>query len=390
MSTNDHITIDVLQSSELDIIDGENKLSQYTDEHFMNKLNKELAKIRTEQYSRIRSSYNSNSPIIMSNNNSDSDSDDCFEEGILFDNNYIVSGSQKPPLKKLTFREVRDSIYKYYETEDNYSNELDILSSYLKCQKQMCMKAELITHHKLMICAVPAVIGNVSISIFSPMVMYYSWGGACISVLNAMVFVLYFMIYYFEFLNFLQRYQQLTKQYETLENIMHSTANKFVHIEKTSDKMEFVLTHIQEMEKKIADMKGPLEMTYPFEIKKVVPVSYHINIFAFIKRIEIYKKNLIVKFKDVKNEIRYIQWKWGDTVEQKEKGRLEFICKIKDKIKNEILHYNSAYNAMEELLNKEMKQTDTWNTWIYGRQWDIQRVENPVLKAYLSTIFADD
>ena len=372
----------------MDIIDSENKLSQYTDEHFMNKLNEDLEKIRTEQYSRIRSSFNSNSPIIMSNNNSDSDSDDCFEEGIIFDNNF-TQNTNKPPLKKLTFYEVRDSIYKYYETNDTYSNELDILTAYLKCQKQLCMKAEDITHKKLMMCITPAFIGNVTISILSPIIIDYKWSGIFISGLNSIVFMMYFMIYYFKFFQFLQIYRQLIKQYEKLENTMHFTANKFMYIEKTSDKMDFVLTCIKEIEKKITDMKEPMEVIYPDEIKKILPISYHINIFAFIKRIEIYKKNLIVKFKDVKNEIRYIQWKWGESIEQKEKGRLEFIYKIKDKIKNEILHYNNAYTAMEELLNKELNYSETWTTWICIKKRKIQDISNPVLKAYLSTIFSD-
>ena len=40
------------------------------------------------------------------------------------------------------------------------------------------------------------------------------------------------------------------------------------------------------------------------------PIISHINIFSFIKKIDHHKKALIVKYKDVKNEIRFIMFQW--------------------------------------------------------------------------------
>jgi hypothetical protein len=359
------------------------EIMNYTHNHFMNTLNHELENLRDNSRIHRWMENDSNSPINMS---SDSDSDDCFEENITV--SPLPTGYKMPP-KKLTFREVRDSIYKYYETEDKYSNELDILITYLKCQKQMCIKADDICHKKLMILLGPAVLGHVSITIFSPIIIQYEWSGIFISGLNAFVFVIYLLTIYFKFIPSIQVYKQLAKQYAVLENNMNFTANKYMNIEKSSEKCEFVLNHMKEMEKKLIDLKHHDVVVYPTEIKQILPIAFHINIFAFIKRIEIYKKNLIVKFKDIKNEIIYIQWKWGNDIEKKEKCRLDFLCEIKEKIKNEILHYNNAYGSMEELINKEIKRGENLCWWVHSKK-KITGIDNPVLKSYLSTIFVDD
>ena len=117
---------------------------------------------------------------------------------------------------------------------------------------------------------------------------------------------------------------------------------------------------------------------------------YHTNIFTFIKRIEIYKKNLIVKFKDIKNEIRFIQWKWTDQGEgvQKEQLRLDFLFRIKDKIKGEIIHYKNAYGFMNELMIKEMKTAE--KKWFFSLSKRVSSMGNPVVSSYFATIFEND
>lgn len=91
-----------------------------------------------------------------------------------------------------------------------------------------------------------------------------------------------------------------------------------------------------------------------------------------------------MKFKDIKNELRYIQWKWGDNMSPREKSRFHFLCYIKEKIKGEILHYKNAYGEMEIFILKEIQFSDSW----FIKKKYVS--ENPVLISYFSTIFADD
>ena len=84
---------------------------------------------------------------------------------------------------------------------------------------------------------------------------------------------------------------------------------------------------------------------------KILVLFWRTLSFSFIKKIEHHKKNLIMKYKDIKNEIRYIMFKWErensnidtkfDFRKQTEVKRLEHLMKEKETLKQEILQNNS-------------------------------------------------
>jgi len=364
----------------IDIVQEENMLVKYTDDYFIHKLNRDLEKIRREaNFSvRDRSAQNavpSNSPIIMSANNSDSETDDHYG-------------------KRYTFREVSESIHKYYDAEYTYTTELDVLTTYLKSQKQLYLLSSSITCYKMQFVLFPAVIGTASITVLSPMMPFYNWSGSIIATINVIVFLLYFSIYYFQFLPALAYYRQISKQYEKIENITECAANKYGFLEKSVDKTEYVLHHLREIEKKYMDLKDILIIPVPIEVQTIYIIGYRLPIFSFIKRIESYKKNLIVKLKDIKNEIRYIEYKCEESVdaEKKYKMRLDFLLETKEKLKGEIMNYCNAYGSMENILNKELNYGSQcslyflWNIY-FGRFVHCDKkmeYNNPVIIPYLN------
>ena len=378
-SIDDHIHIDMLHEIDNKFIVEENGIHTYTDQHFINKLNEDLEILRMNQ-----SVYESNSPINMSNENSDN-SDDEMDMGY----NDIVC--DKTSLKKLTFREVQKSINKYYEIDDKYSNELDILTTYLKGQKNLYIKSRTITQTKLNLLMIPSLIGTAIISICAPIIQSYNWSGAFISGLNAVVALFISFIHYLKLESSSELYLYLMNQYDRLESAIEFTNNKIAFFEN-KEKNDLVLSKMKEVEKKINEIKETTTIFIPNEVKQIFPIICNVNIFSFIKRIEIYKQNLIIKFKDIKNEITYIQWKWGDKLENKHQKRLDFLIKIKEKIKDEILHYKNAYGCIDELFMREIKRAD--NTGLFSiwfcKKKHIDMTDNHALKEYLSTIFAVD
>jgi hypothetical protein len=385
VTQNEFITIDIAQENCAieEVIGGERSLSLYTDEHFISKLNEELEKIRNQK----TVSMGSNSPIIMSNNNSD-DEDYADEE---FDTFYEYNVKEKAPFKKLTFQEVRSSINKYYDSDDKYSNELDILTTYLKGQKNLYLKSKSITQTKINMLMIPSLIGTSIITIFAPIIQSYNWSGAFISGLNACVALLISIIHYLKLESSADMYLHLTSKYDRLESSLEFTNNKLAFMDSKSDKNELVLTRMKETEKKINEIKETTNIVIPDEVKRMFPIICHVNIFSFIKRIEVYKKNLIVKLKDIKNEMHYIQWKWSNDIEAKPRMRLEFLHTIKDKIKSELLHYKNVYGCVDELFMKEIKRADNvslWNTWCVSKK-NAEISENPILKDYFSTMLTE-
>jgi len=439
-SVSEHIHIDMAHEPELvqDNIIEENQIHKYTDDHFINRLDVFNA---IHDYNQIDADYNcnyivdivdieSNSPIIMSNNTSDCDDDEGyvyngsheFDNDLLFDTSYTsnnrspdvrnsfidessnihingsnmdLSASASPcpsPLKKLTFRDVSESINKYYETDDKYSNELDILTTFLKGQKNLYLKSRTICELKLNLLMIPSFIGTLMITIFAPIIQGNQWSGAFISALNAIVALLISIVHYLKLESSSEMYLNLTNQYDRLESSIEFASNKITFFENHKDKNDLVLAKMKEVEKKINEIKDSTSILIPAEVKQMFPIICNVNIFSFIKRTEIYKKNLLVKFKDVKNEIRYIEWKWGAKIERKAQHRLDFLLKIKDKLKDEILHYKNAYGCIDELFMKEIKRADNiglLQIWFFGNKKRLDISENHALKDYFSTIFGD-
>jgi len=406
-STDEYITIDIENANNMNInnILEETNLIKYTDDHFINKLNESLEKIReihkidiekTKLIDRnIEEDIDSNSPIMLSNNNSDNDDDDEYDEEYPHNDKIVYDNSHKSiRFNRLTFKQVSDSLDKYYENDDKYSNELDILITFLNGQKNIFVKSKNITQTKLHVLMIPALVGTCIITIFAPILRDYEWSGFFISGLNVFTALFYSMVHYLKLESSLEMYTFLSNQYDKLESTLQMTSNKISFLQKTTDKNTLVLDKMKEIEKNLKDMKENSNIMLPEEVKIAFPIICHIPIFSFIKRIETYKKNLIMKFADVKNEIRYIHWKWGNKIEQRERKRLEFLYEIKEKIKEELVHYKNAYDSIDEIFIREIKRAEKMSLWnIYTKKKKKKQVftnMNPVVEKYLTIIFADD
>jgi hypothetical protein len=348
------------------------EIMNYTDNHFMNTLNHELENLRDNSRVHRWMENDSNSPINMS---SDSDSDDCFEHGSIASSKH----EGKPLFKKLTFREVQSSIEKYYETDDRYSSELDILMMYLKGQKQLYSKAVCIVSFKQYSILVSSAISSIALSLYliiddCPHPFVAGW--------NMVAIVLYFLNVWFQWGSLAGSYSLCSKQYDRFIRSMEGYC-----IDPELNNREQIHETLRNSEEKIREWKDFMAVELPTECKQFFPLLARVQIFTFIKRIETYKKNLILKFKDIKNEIRYIQWKGGE-LGTKEGVRFQFLLSIKEKIKNEILHYKNAYGIMEDLLAKEIQRTERFGWFLWSKRVPIS--DNPVVIAYLATIFEDD
>jgi hypothetical protein len=359
-----------------------------TDEHFINRLNDSLNIIREETNNKDHSisiddinELYSNSPI-MSVSNSDEEND-CFED--------INEFIPKETFQKLTYQNVKNSLDKYYETEDKYSDELDLLIAYLNGQKHMYIQAKELTQLKLNLLLFPSMMCSTSLTFFSPFIINYSWSGIFIAIINAVITACLSIIHYLKLESSVDFYIQLIDRYEKLENSLQLTISKLFFLEDKRENNNIIMQKIEEFELKMNEIKDITIISIPSELKNVFPIIYHIHIFSFIKRIEIYKRNQIMKFKEIKNEIRYIVWKYGNKMNNRVKNRLEFISNIKIKLKDELLYYKNAYGIMEELFLREIKQSETIGIskyWMNKKKPQLLNF-NPVIDQYLSSIFID-
>jgi hypothetical protein len=313
----------------------------------------------------------------MSENNSDDDEiriikNDRFknqiEDHIKNDLDSSLPTIRKMNLyKKKEYQDVVKSLTKYYEYDNKYTSKLDILITYMRGQKNIYSQSKNITHLKLYLLMIPTLILSALVSIMAPMIIDYKWGGGFISGINVVITSFITMMNYFKLESTSEMFLQLTNQYDKLEVSLEMANNKLIFLEEEDDKNELVLRKLNDIELKLNELKEVYNLLIPNEIIPFFPIICNINIFSMIKYMEKHKKQLIYKFMDVKNEIRYILHKWKrhsreieyseQSIEKrKERNRLLFLYDIKEKIKTELNDCKNVYTQIDVMFSREIKK----------------------------------
>jgi hypothetical protein len=283
---------------------------------------------------------------------------------------------------------------------------------------------------------VPALFIAALITIIAPFIECQHWSGGLTSALNACIALLISLSNYLKLESSTEMYLQMSNHYDRLETTLEISNGKLLFIEKDSEKMAFVLNKMSEIENKIMEIKESNTILLPEEVKPLFPIICHINIFSFIKKIEMYRKTLLLKFRDVKNEIRYILYKWESRqslemaihslanhstnsivsnavldssmvtcdvgrrepvpsqMTPKEASRLHFLYEIKEKLKIELIEFRSIYSYIDEIITKEIKCAERTNLYwcFFCRHVNVPPpvpCQHEVINKYIQFIFED-
>ena len=370
----------------------ENRIEQYTDEHFMNKLNNTLEPyssspngipIPNDEMLNIMTSINtidiraSNSPMTLSKSGSES-SFETTEDADRVENTLtetkqrltLLKSSNKPGKKhfrNLSFKEVERSL-ETFDTNCKLSNELDIIITYLNGQKNLYIHSKNFTHCKLNILMVPTLIISTVVTVLSPFISIYGWSNITIAILNATITLLISLVNYFKLESSTQIYSHLASQYDKLQTVLELANSRLVFLDNEIEQNKLVVKTIQEFEIKIFEIKDSSTIFIPEDIKSIFPIISHINIFSFIKRIETYKKSLIYKYRDAKNEMRYILYKIDpEKCDERCKSRVAYLVDIKNKIRDELIEYKTIYSYMDDAFIQEIKNAEEQKFWCIRR-----------------------
>jgi len=356
--------------------------------------------------------YQSNSPITMSetsdnemenSDNSDynSGSDDELLKAIRTDRirNQVHSNNHQS-FRLKAYNDIEKSLSKYYEEDSKYSSKMDILITFMKGQKNIFTQSKYITEKKLNCLMIPILIFSAGMAVFAPFIQNYNWSGGFISGLNIIITTFVSMMNYMKYETHVEMYLQLANHYDKMEISIEMTNSQLLFIENEKEKNDLVLSKIKEIEIKINELKEVYNILLPREIKHMFPIICNLNILSLIKKMENYRKSLIHKFKDVKNEIRYILYKWKkenqtiDNAQQtKEKKRLIFLYEIKEQIKDEFIESKKIYDYVEDVFTKEIKNAEynihLW-FWCCWNKKSINKNDiHPLLNKHFHFIFED-
>jgi len=246
---------------------------------------------------------NSNSDIDVDSNNSDVEKKTNCSDG------NSIGFSNKKSYKKLTYEEVELSIQKHYHN-DKIHNELDILITFIKGQKHIYRQSFFLTQRKVAFLITPCLIITGSIVVIAPIIQPYYWSGYLLSALNAILTIFISILNFWNLQFYMMQYNVYSAHFDRLETSLVLTRNKILLIDNYRKKTDVIIEKIRETETRMLEMKEDHPVYIPVEVKTQVPNISHIDIFTFIQKIDQNTKNLIIKYKDVKNEIRYIMYKW--------------------------------------------------------------------------------
>jgi hypothetical protein len=308
------------------------------DEYFMERLDAELEHRKRQEMVLFEQR---DSPLTISPHGSDCSSED--------------DGSHTQSFHNLTFREVERSLERYHEGDDRVLSEMDVLITYLKGQKNVHLQSKVVCETSLNCLLIPTLVITAAMTISAPFMQEVAWSGGFISGLNAVTALLISLVKYLKLESAVELYHHTVLQYDKLETSLEFATSKLMFVQDASERSQLILEKIQETERKVSEIKEWNSQLHPARVLRQFPIICNINMFSVIKRIESSKRALIAKFKDIKNEIRYIEHQRRQ-MSDFNLERLEELRQVKRRVKGELLHYRNAYCYIDALFGREIQE----------------------------------
>ena len=380
----------------------------------------------------------SNSPLSLSSNTSIIDQDQDQDQDQMDAGNSITSDFHKTRItyKKLTFEEIEHSIQKNYKNE-KLASQLDILLTFVKGQKHLYTQSYHITKQKINALVFPSLLLSGSMMVISPIIQPIYWSGYFLSGLNALLTIFTSVLNFWDLQTNLNQYNTCANHFDRLETSLIMTRNNVFLMDNVTEKNERIMKKIQETETRMMEMKEENAILIPPEIQLQAPIISHLDIFSFIQQMENQMKSLLVSYKDVKNEIRYIMYKWKtrdyselqvlvpdrlepvvdieidtdmnslahtdhntyyrsfmnidadardpSTRKEHERNRLQVLLNKKDAIKHQILEQYRKYAGIDRVFSEEIQHAETVSyffSWGFCRR---ERKVEPILREFIAT-----
>jgi hypothetical protein len=247
--------------------------------------------------------------------------------------------------------------------------------------------------------------------VIAPIIQQYPWSGYLLTGLNAILTIFISILNFWNLQYIMTQYSSYATHFDRLETSLIMTRNQIYLLEDYKEQADIILEKIKETENRMMEMKDSTSILIPTEIKTQTPIISNFDIFAFIHKMEQMNKMMIIHYKDVKNEIRYIMfnWKYKDKYQEEEniihedyevesifdqkdtfyrsqlhntssikkeseRSRLMHLLKEKESTKNNLFLNHQKYSKIEDAFIKEIyiaekNQNNFFSKQIYSREY---------------------
>ena len=318
-------------------------------------------------------------------------------ENFNHDINYDFNSSKK--YKKFTYEDIEKSLSQYYDKNEKTFTETDLLITYLTGMRSIYAISKTITQLKSYSVSMSTISITICLAVIAPIIKEMFWGAYLISAGNAFVTILIFLSRYLKLDSNSAQYAFMAKQFNKLEiRVEHENSLE----NPSSQKMRDIETTMMEMNEYIQEL-------IPEEAVQLFPLIYRTNIMKFIKKTAIYRKNLIIQFRDIKNEIHYILYKWSSVGEdidkidtkfqaknpqqEREKNRILYLMNMKEETKKELMQFKNIYIQINDLFKKEIRYAETHQSCfgcssVFKPEYEVDKL-HPIVNDYLKLIILD-
>lgn len=205
-----------------------------THEHFIDKLSMELDHIKTKHKEAIHEQQEIDDSRRLSNNSLNSYSNSPLTMSVCSDNNDTDCGenhtidSKRAFFKKITYKEVEESLNKLYTKDVQLSCELDILLTYLKGQRHIFNQSNRITIQKFNYLMFPAIFITGSITVLAPFLDTVGWSSWLLTVLNALLTIMITINNFMKWQAVAAIYLSISNQYDKLAISVEMSRNEYM------------------------------------------------------------------------------------------------------------------------------------------------------------------